>query len=272
MNNTQINAVTFSNLTDTELQLINESPLAAHLKLLIAHRINGRQGGRVYGFGINDCKGESYTAAYKRWASMLNRCYCLRNLLKYPQYVFKAVCPQWLTYSNFKAHYLSTSSKLAQGGIDIADLELDSDALADGQHDFNYSPETSVYMPQVINTQLASLTVRSANGLPAGVSRKRGKYRAQINQYNWEDSTSKMVHLGTFNTPEEAHAAYSVAMVNKLYELRKQFTADSMYYKCLVAQGKRQAYFDMFPCNHLELKAVYDSQVFMENFYQSLAA
>ncbi|HIF9273296.1 hypothetical protein [Photobacterium damselae] len=273
MNNPQINATTFSNLTDAELQLINESPLESYLKVLIAHRVNGRQADCVYGYGVNDLKhikGESLTAAYRRWADMLKRCYCLPRLLKQPTYVFKTVCPRWLTYSQFKAHYLATSAKLAQVGIDIADLELDSDALADGQHEHNYSPETSIYMPKVINNQLAGLTIqRGNNGLPVGVGRKRGKYRSQINQYNWEDGSSKVVHLGYYDTPEQAHEVYLTAMLNKLSDLRKQFTADSMYYQCLVAQGKQQAYFSMLPFSRSELKTIYNYQYFFEEFYQT---
>ena len=72
----------------------------------------------VYGVGVNDDSHPvtSYIRTkdgkklqnwvcpfYKKWRSMLQRCYDPKNINRQPAYINCFVCEEWLTFSNFKA-------------------------------------------------------------------------------------------------------------------------------------------------------------------------
>ena len=80
---------------------------------------------------------------------------------------------------------------------------LDKDILVKGNK--VYSPETCCFVPNEINI-LFTKGNSCRGALPIGVrKRKNGKYLTQITK------NSKNIHIGIFNTPEEAFQAYKVA-------------------------------------------------------------
>ena len=113
----------------------------------------------IYGVGINDadyptqsCKIIGHVDGkqkrkllwacpfYRRWTSMLGRCYCKKFLQNSPTYQNCFVCNEWLTFSKFKA-WMETQ--------DWEGKELDKDLLS-GECKV-YSPETCVFVPRNVN-------------------------------------------------------------------------------------------------------------------------
>lgn len=157
----------------------------------------------VYGvgyFGVGkyssrpEPKGPQSTC-YKRWKEMIGRCYN-KTSSGYESYGARGVtvCKEWLNFQNF-AQWWEENCYNEQ-------YQLDKDVL--NKNSKQYSPENCCFIPREINTMLTSR--RSERGdLPMGVRLKDGHIIAQINYMG----TKK--HLGTFNTVEEAFAAYKKA-------------------------------------------------------------
>lgn len=123
---------------------------------------------------------------YKVWASMKNRVCKL--------YSDVGICKDWLVFSNF-SKWMETQPWIGR--------QLDKDIL--GGDKKIYSPETCRFVPSWINT----LVVRQDNRrgkYPIGVHHKPGYKRPFAAQVN--DGLGGKLHLGYFNTPEEAHAEY----------------------------------------------------------------
>ena len=149
----------------------------------------------VAGVGLNDNndnikRGNSIDISYKKWSSMLHRCYDKKD----KTYFDCVVCEDWLIYSNFKRwfkeHY-------------IDDWDLDKDILVKGNK--IYSPDTCCFVPQEINKTLTK-TNATRGLLPIGVTVAKGnkykKYRAQINFFE------KRINLGCFHKVEDAFFVY----------------------------------------------------------------
>lgn len=147
----------------------------------------------VYGVGINDLAGEEGKSDfYRKWVGMLERCYSARYLKKRPSYKGCSVCPEWLTFSNFKSWMKEQ---------DYEGKQLDKDILIPGNR--LYSPGTCTFISCQLNTFLIeSGSIRG--GYPIGVDfhRKTNKFRAQCN------TSGVRKTLGYFDTAEEAHAAW----------------------------------------------------------------
>lgn len=130
---------------------------------------------------------------YRKWRSMLTRCYS--NL--YPSYKGCSVCNEWLTFSNFK-------SWMEQQ--DWEGKELDKDLLIEGNK--VYSPETCLFIDAEVNLFLKD--VKRSKGyekLP------NGRFSARIKENN------KDVRLGVFDTETQAKEAYLRAKNERLKQL-----------------------------------------------------
>lgn len=156
----------------------------------------------VYGVGINDANyvtqptidGKKVICPfYIRWTSMLKRCHSAKYQAKFPTYVGCSVAEEWLTFSNFRKWMVEQDWK---------DKQLDKDLLIEGNK--SYSPETCAFVCRALN-QLLTDSAAIRGELPIGVSKRRKKYEARVNK------DGKRIYLGTFNTPEEAHAAWKKA-------------------------------------------------------------
>ena len=165
----------------------------------------------VCGIGINDIETfiwsqECISNAYVCWRNMILRCYDIKCLEKEPSYKGCYVCEDWLRFSNFKIWYDKNH---------IDGYELDKDILF--KHNKIYSPETCCFVPQFLNTLL--INVRKIRGqYPIGIRRvPSGRFIARVSY------VGKRKHLGTFDTIEEAFAAYKQAKEAYIKEVAQKY-------------------------------------------------
>ena len=150
---------------------------------------------------------EPQFTSYKRWKEMLNRCYN-KNCSSYKNYgaVGAYVCDEWLNYQNYAEWWEQNCLN--------ENFVVDKDILHWGNK--VYGPEFCCFIPTEIN---ACFTFRhNCRGeYPIGVRKKGNSIIAQIN------CRSKKIHLGSFNTVEEAFKAYKKAKENQIKELAEQY-------------------------------------------------
>ena len=97
--------------------------------------------------------------------------------------------------------------------------QIDKDILVPGNK--VYSPETCVFVSRNVNVLLTNSLAKRGKcpvGVRFMVSIK--KYTAQMTRY------SKITHLGTFDTPEEAHEAYKKERSKYILEVAENLTED----------------------------------------------
>jgi len=157
----------------------------------------------VYGIGINDSdylteisryiydqdgvrkrKRIWFCPFFRKWSSMLMRCYCEKYLERKPTYRGCTVCEEWLTFSNFKA-WMETQ--------EWAGNHLDKDLLIQGNK--VYSPETCIFVPSIVNTFLNDCAA-SRGVYPIGVHLDKRRNELSVKCCN--PFTGKPEHLGTF--------------------------------------------------------------------------
>ena len=130
---------------------------------------------------------------YSIWTGAVCRCYCPVRLAKRPSYNGCTLSKEFLCYQNF-AEWYTTHESYGLG------YELDKDLLVKGNK--VYSAETCTMLPREINLAIRTDRKKSSD-LPVGVlENKIGGYTAGVR------IKTKDCHLGTFNTIEEASAAY----------------------------------------------------------------
>lgn len=165
----------------------------------------------VYGVGvIGSGKHKSSekgipTKKYRKWVSMIGRCYDEKVRIKNPSYNNCTVSKCWLDFQNFGDWY---DDNFREG------CQLDKDILIKGNE--IYGPDTCCFVPLEVNY----LIIRNKRGeYPVGVSKRLNKFHAFISLNN------KNTRLGSFDTVEEAFQAYKTAkekhikeVVNEYYE------------------------------------------------------
>ena len=130
---------------------------------------------------------------YRAWSSMKSRCRDSKHK-SYRNYGGRGieVCERWQTFLNFKEDMFSTW----EPGLTLDRIDNDG----------NYAPGNcrwTTYLEQNKNR-------RPFGKVPfLGVSKNGTKYGKKYISYLWNGE--KNVHLGMFDTPEEASAAYEVA-------------------------------------------------------------
>lgn len=174
----------------------------------------------VCGVGINDLYGVKQSVAWRRWESMLIRCYGKDYLNTRPTYEGCRVCDEWLTFSNFKKWF---DENYKEG------YHLDKDILVKGNK--VYSPHTCCFVPHKINTLLLNRG-RDRGSLPLGVSKQYNKFQVSVN----EDGECR--YIGLFNTIEDAFRAYK----NAKEEYIKKIATD-YYNRGLIDKYVRDALF-----------------------------
>ena len=110
----------------------------------------------VYGHGINNMprgwrlENEWNKKVYKKWTSMLERCYSEKLHKKYPTYIGCTVCKRWLLLNNFihdfKLIYGYDEEKFLNG-----ELELDKDIKSNGTNK-EYSLENCMLISKSENS------------------------------------------------------------------------------------------------------------------------
>ena len=169
----------------------------------------------VCGVGINDADYvvqprvdgiRSICPIYKRWKSMIDRCYSESCLRRRPTYRGCSVIKEWLTFSKFSKWMVQQ---------DWEGKCLDKDLLIEGNKE--YGPTTCIFAEPKINTII--LDCQASRGLhPLGVYKRGDKYRPQVRR------KGKNVNLGSFITPEEAHRVWRKAKAEILEDARELTT------------------------------------------------
>jgi len=144
---------------------------------------------------------------YRRWHSMITRCYSTKCHIRQPTYKDCTVAKEWLTFSIFKKWMEKQ---------DYINKDLDKDILIEGNK--VYSKDTCCFVSNDINKLL--LDSKATRGkYPIGVylDKATGKYRVSIS------IDGKRKQLGYFSTIQEASNAYNIAkanyIINKANEL-----------------------------------------------------
>lgn len=135
---------------------------------------------------------------YRKWCSMIKRCYSKRYLEKYPSYQGCKVCDEWRYLSKFIEWVDSQPNR------DWEKCELDKDFLITGNK--VYSPETVVFINSVVNTFIIDHSEIRGNRM-IGINYRfdcKKHYRAICNN----PFTKKLEHIGYYLTEVEAHKAW----------------------------------------------------------------
>jgi len=131
---------------------------------------------------------------YKRWKSMLNRCYSRKCQEKAPTYKGCTVCEDWLLFSNFKSW---------MGSQDWEGKELDKDILIQGNK--RYNKDTCVFIDQVVNKFITD------SGGSRGIYLIGCHWLEDNKKFKSQGSnpfTKKRENLGLFDTEVEAHLVW----------------------------------------------------------------
>lgn len=165
----------------------------------------------VYGVGYTGIgrhskwDGKKRMKKYEKWSGILERCYSEKCQIKFSSYVGALVCEEWKCFQNFGDWFeCNFDSETMQGWA------LDKDILVKGNK--IYSPETCCFVPQEINNLLTKAS-KMRGKCPIGVHILGTKFVAQIS------INKSMVHLGMFDTSEEAFQAYKTAKEAHIKEL-----------------------------------------------------
>lgn len=192
----------YNNTNDVDIEFIlTGTKLKAALGNIKKGRIKDPYYPSIYNvgyFGIGPytsrVNGEQLTS-YKRWKEMLNRCYNTNNS-EYRNYgeIGVIVCEEWHNFQNF--------AKWWEENCPGDEYVLDKDILIKGNK--IYSPETCCFVPKEVNT-LFTNRKHERGEYPIGVRLKEKKFIAQINYMGTK------IHLGSFDSPEEAFIAYKTS-------------------------------------------------------------
>lgn len=155
----------------------------------------------IYSVGINDADyavnpqvdgKRQMCPYYLTWTGMLKRCYDPKYHAKNPTYTGCTVCDEWLVFSNFK----KWMKKQGWRG-----MQLDKDILVDGNK--IYSAKYCRFVSSGVNLLLTDRG-NARGGLPIGVYQSKGSSRFMARCR----VLGTLTHIGTYDTPEEAHTAY----------------------------------------------------------------
>lgn len=137
---------------------------------------------------------------YRKWNSMIQRCFCPRSLEKLPTYKGCTICDEWKYLSNF-IKWVD-----AQPNRDWQVCNLDKDFLFEGNK--HYGPESVVFISGRLNTFIINRG-NDRGSYMLGVAytpdkSKRNPFQAKCSN----PFTGKVEYLGYFPTELEAHLAW----------------------------------------------------------------
>lgn len=133
---------------------------------------------------------------YKRWRSMLRRCYSSATQSKQPTYVGCYVHKSWLMFSTFR---------LWMEKQDWVGKALDKDLLLYGNKE--YGPVSCMFVSQSLNSILCdSGATRGLYPMGVDLHKATGKFRWRCRSSNWGHTKS-----GLCDTVHKAERAYCIA-------------------------------------------------------------
>jgi hypothetical protein len=141
---------------------------------------------------------------YITWVNMLNRCYDENIRYKFPTYKNVTVCDEWHNFQNF-AEWFELNY--------VENWHLDKDIINPKAK--IYSPETCCFVPQEINLVIF-LRTTNANGF-FGITKKGNRYQVRLNK------KTKRVHLGTYDSEEEAFYVYKKEKESYIKEIANKW-------------------------------------------------
>ncbi|AQN32293.1 putative DNA binding protein [Pseudoalteromonas phage PHS21] len=166
-----------------------------------------------YGFGVNDAnykvtnrKAGWVCPYYKKWRSMINRCYSPRYHLGKPTYINDTVCPEWELFSEFKSWMESHEWN---------GLELDKDVIDFGNR--TYSPDACCFIPRSVNSFVKTNSKSSNSGFIGVHKIPSGKFEAHFKN----PISNKIEHIGTYLNPEYAHEMWRINKLRVTKEIVK---------------------------------------------------
>lgn len=136
---------------------------------------------------------------YVKWSSMIERAYSKNFKKSNKAYESVTVCEEWHNFQNFAEWYENNYPK----NVENIKLHLDKDLMQIGVESKIYSPETCVFLPQKINSFIASLNKKNRTDR-IGVRKYNKKYVAVIKEF--EGGLPK--YLGSYDTLDDASNIY----------------------------------------------------------------
>lgn len=159
--------------------------------------------------------GGKHTIHYHYWYDMLKRCYDPRYSEKHNTYSDKTVCEEWHNFQNF-AKWFDENYYTVDNGERI---ELDKDIIK--KHNKIYSPDTCIFIPKRLNTLFVKKD-KNRGKYPIGVTHSGKRYQASVCR-TISKGVHKTIHLGTFDTPEEAFEIYKQAKEDYIKEMADEY-------------------------------------------------
>lgn len=180
---------------------------------------------KIYGIGINDStipvtkklNGVVIWScpAYKKWRSILRKCYSDTYKSKRPYQKNITMCQEWLSFSNFRSWMMSQ---------DYENKEIDKDLF--GGNSKHYSPQTCTFLHPLINNFLSGKRGDKDGNFIGVFEDNRGKFTRYIAQCN-NPFTHKLEHLGVYNDGSTAYKAWK----KRKSELCDVFIDNKDFYK-----------------------------------------
>jgi hypothetical protein len=153
---------------------------------------------------------------YKKWQSMLQRCYDPYYINKNLTYKDCFVCEEWHCFQNFckwwEEHVYDCNGE---------EMHLDKDILI--KRNKIYSPETCLIVPKRIN-ELFTKSDANRGKYPIGVNyHKRDEvYEANCSVLD-ENRKKKKIYLGRFNNELDAFLAYKIFKENYIKQVAEEY-------------------------------------------------
>jgi hypothetical protein len=138
-----------------------------------------------------------YCPYYRKWQSMIRRCYSVKFQHIRPTYLGCTVDVSWKYFSNFEKWVDSQPNR------DWENCDLDKDLLVKGNK--VYSPETCVFLDQTVNCFITD-NKQSRGSWKIGVcfDKSKNKFKSDCR----DPFMGRKQHIGYFNTELEAHKAW----------------------------------------------------------------
>ena len=218
-NGERMTIVRYSNRMDIDVQF-DDGTIVEHrqYKNFKIGNVKNPMTPSVFGVGcmgigrFKSCDGNGKkTKCYKVWESMLQRCYDPKFQEKHPTYKGCTVCKEWWNFQVFAEWYYEHYYEFGSNEL----MSLDKDILKKGNK--IYSADTCTFVPQFINT-LFIKSNKIRGDLPIGVCKQGNKFKARLCKGN-----GKEIHLGMFNTPNEAFLAYKQAKEQYIKEVAEKY-------------------------------------------------
>lgn len=144
------------------------------------------------------------TKCYEVWRSMIIRCYDKKLHIKEPSYKDCFVDSDWLCFQTFAKWFDANYYELPN-----EKTQLDKDIKIPGNK--KYGPDTCIFVPNTINQIFIKYEkcINSETNLK-GIRKVGDKYLVR------GTSNGQMVHIGYYNTIDEAIIAYDNFIKNKI--------------------------------------------------------